>query len=229
VNLIKSGNLAAAREPLETALKLAKTTDFRLKVSRALLIPYRELPQVEPMQKAAEYLLAHSEQAAERSLTRRALLTFLHRRGNLDAALEQYETRLKKTPEDWTVLYLLTEAYATYKRDPERSAAYAERLAAVEKKLGKGLDVAGQAQLAQQYVKAGKLKQGAELYETIAPLDRQLEAWHFKEAAAAWVKLGQGRKALAAAKKSAAAAPENRSALLGYTAVRTLWNQTPTA
>lgn len=212
---INAGNLAAAREPLETALKMAKTDAFRLKVSRALLIPYRELPDIEPMQKAAEFILTNSDQAAERSLTRGVLLTFIHRRGKLDTALDDYEARLKKTPEDRTLLYVLTEAYATYKKDPKRSAEHAEKLAALDKKLGKGQDLAGQAQLAQQYVKAGKLKEGAELYETIAPLDGKLEAWHLKEAAAAWLKAGDRVKAVAAAKKSAAAAPEKRE-LLNY-------------
>lgn len=213
---INGGRLAEAREALETALKLAKTDAFRLKVNRALLIPYRELPEIEPMQRASEYIITNSDQAAERSLTRGTLLGFILRRGKLDAALEGYEARLKTMPEDRTTLYLLTEAYATYKKDPKRSADYADKLAAVEKKLGKGQDLAGQAQRAQQYVKAGKLKEGAELYESIAPLDGKLEAWHYKEAAAAWLKAGDKAKAIAAAKKSGAATPEKRSELLTY-------------
>jgi len=213
---INAGNLAAAREALESAQSLAKTDAMRLKVSQALLIPYRELPEIEPMQKAAEYILTHSEQAAERSLTRRALLAFIHRRGKLDAALEKYEAQLKKTPEDRTVLYVLTEAYAGFKMDPKRSAEVAEQLAAVEKKLGKGPDVASQAHLAQQYVKAGRLKEGAALFEQIAPLDPKLEAWHFKEAAAVWLKAGDKPKAITAASRSAAASPEKRSAGLTY-------------
>ncbi len=213
---INDGNLAAARQPLEAALKLAKTDEFRLRISRTLLVPYRELQEIEPMQKAAEYVIANSPQAAERSLTRMTLLSFIHRRGKLDVALEGYEARLKETPEDGTVLYLLSEAYARYKSDPLRSAECAEKLTAVERKLGKNLDVAEQAQLAQQYVRLAKLKEAAELYETIAPLDGHLQAWHFKEAAAAWLKAGERSKAINAANKAAAAEPEKRGALLTY-------------
>ena len=216
VILLNGGNLVAAREPLEAALKLAKTDAFRVKVNRALLVPYRELPEIEPMQKAAESILTTSEQAWERTRVRGALLSFIQKRGKLDAALKDYEARLKATPDDRTALTLLTEAYATYKEDPAKCVEFAEKLAAVEKKLGKGQDAASQAQLAQQYVKAGKFKQGATLFETIAPLDAKLEAWHLKEAAAAWLKAGDRARAVAAAKKSAAAPPEKRSELLTY-------------
>lgn len=214
--LINTGKVDAAREPLEAALKLAKTDAFRLKVNRALLVPYRELREIEPMQKAAEFIIANSDQAAERSLARGTLLAFIHKRDKMDAAVDEYEKRLKKSPEDRTLLFLLTEAYATYKKDPNKSAEHAEKLAAVEKKLGKGKDVAGQAQLAQQYAKAGKLKEAAELYEAIAPLDAKLEAWHLKEAAAVWLKAGERARAILAARKSAGAAPENRSEQLTY-------------
>ncbi len=214
--LINAGKLADAREALEAALMLARTDAFRLKVNRTLLIPYRELPEIEPMQKAAEYILTHSEQAAERALTRGSLLAFIHKRGKLDAALAAYEARLRQTPEDRLALYVLTEAYATYKKDPAASIKWAEQLAAVEKKLGKGPDVADQAHLAQQYVKAGKPREGAAIFERIAPLDGQLEAWHLKEAAVAWLKAGDRVKAVAAARKSASAPPEKRSAVLTY-------------
>ena len=214
--LVNSGNIAGAREPLEAALMLAKNDAFRLKVNRGLLIPYRELPDIGPMQKAAEYIIANSAQAAERSLTRGSLLGFIQIRGKMEAAVAEYEARLKKTPDDRTVLYLLVEAYDRYKKDPARSAELGEKLASVEKKLGKGQDLASQAQLAQQYVKADKLTEGAELFEKIAPLDAKTEAWHLKEAAAAWLKAGQKAKAIAAAKKSVAGPAEKRSVLLTY-------------
>lgn len=215
-HFINDGNLAAAREPLEAALKMAKTDAYRLKVNRTLLIPYRELQEIEPMQTATEYILTNSEQPAERSLSRRSLLGFIHKRGKLDVALKEYAERAKKTPEDWALLYLLTDAYASYKRDPAKSVEYGEMLAAIDKKLGKKQDLPELALLAQQYVLAEKPKEGATLFETIAPLDAKLEAWHLKEAAAAWLKAGDKIKAIAAAKKSTAAAPEKRGALLAY-------------
>lgn len=135
---INGGNLVAAVEPLEVALKMAKTDAVRVKVYRALLVPYRELPEIGPMQKASEFVMANSDQAYERSNTRSTLLTFIRKRGKLDAALKGYEARLDKSPDDRTALYVLAEAYATYKEDPAKSADYAEKLAAVEKKQGKG-------------------------------------------------------------------------------------------
>jgi hypothetical protein len=216
VDKINGGNLAAAQAPLELALTLAKTDKDKMDTNRALLVVYRELPQIEPMQRAAEYIITNSKQAASQSLTRRALLDFIHRRGKMDQAVEAYEAKLKKMPADFTTLYLLTEAYAMYKRDPARSAELGERLAAAEKKLGKSQDVMSQAKLAQQYVKSNKLKEGAELYEKIAPLDAKLQAWHYKEAAAAWLKAGDKEKALAAANKSLGGAPESRTDLLKY-------------
>jgi tetratricopeptide (TPR) repeat protein len=216
VDKINSGNLAAARAPLERALKLAKTDKDKLDTNRALLVVYRELPEIEPMQKAAEYIIANSKQAAAQSLTRRALLEFIHRRGKMDEAVKAYEAKLTKVPRDYTTLYVLTEAYATYKKDPARSAELGERLAAIEKTLGKSQDVLSQAKLAQQYVKSNKLKEGAELYEKIAPLDAKMQAWHYKEAAAAWLKAGDKEKALAAATKSLGGAPESRTDLLKY-------------
>jgi len=214
---VNSGNLAAAREPLEAAFKLANTDREKLDAQRALLVPYRELQEIGPMQGAAEYIIANSEQAAERSLTRGTVLAFVQKRGKMDEAVKGYEERLKKAPEDRTLLYLLTEAHATYTKNATRSVELGEKLAAVEKKLGKKVDVPGQAQLAQQYIKAGKLKEGAELYEEIAPLDPKLEAWHYKEAATTWLKAKDKTKALAAAKKSEkAATPEKRSEQLTH-------------
>jgi len=214
--LLASGNLAAARAPLESALAQATTDAVRLEINRTLLVPYRELEDVEPMQRAAEAVIANSPRVAERSLTRRSLLAFLHRRGKMDAAVTGYEDRLKTKPDDATVLYLLAEAYASYKKDPALSVAHSERLAAVEKKLGREPDPAGQILLAQQLAKAGKPKSAAEVYETAAPADKTTEAWHFAEAAAAWLKAGDKPKALAAARKSDAATPEKRSEGLTY-------------
>jgi hypothetical protein len=214
---VNGGNLAAAREPLETALKLAKTDKQKIEAQRALLIPYRELPQIEPMQSAAEFIIAKSDQSAERSLSRGSLLGFIQKRGKMEDAVKGYEERLKQTPEDRTLLYILAEAQRTYQKNPARSIELGEKLASVEKKLGNKVDVYEQSQLAGQYVKASKFKDGAELFESIAPLDAKMEAWHFKEAAAAWMKGKDSEKALAAARKSEkAATPEKRTELLTH-------------
>lgn len=213
---IRDGDLSAAREPLEAAAKLAATDREKLEAHRTLLVPYRELQDVEPMQASAEFIVANSTQPAERSLVRSSMLSFVQKRGKMDTAITGYEARLKKNPDDGTVLYLLAEAYATHKKDPTKAADAGERLAAVEEKSGRRADPAERAKLAEQYVKSGKAKAGAELYEKVAPADPKQQAWLLKEAAAAWLKAGEKAKAVATAKKSAAAAPEARSDLLTY-------------
>lgn len=215
--LVNGGNLAAAREPLEAAFKLAKTDREKIDAQRALLTPYRELQEIAPMQGAAEYIISHSEQVAERSLTRGLLLGFVNKRGKMDDAVKGYEERLKAAPEDRALLYILTEAQGTYQKNAARSVELGERLAAVEKKLGNKVDVSAQAYLAQQYIKVGNLKEGAKLFESIAPLDAKLEAWHYKEAATTWMKAKDRDKALAAARLSEkAATPEKRTEQLTH-------------
>lgn len=212
---IKDGNMSAAREPLEAAARLATTDRERLEAHRALMTPYRELQEVEPMQRATEFVIAHTTQPAEKSLARSALLSFVHKRGKMDGAVAGYEARLDKNPADRTALYLLTEAYATHKKDPARAADRAEKLAAEETKAKVAPDPADQAKLAELYVRAGRAKDGAALFEAVAPTNPSTEAWHFKEAAAAWMKAGDKVKAVKAARKSAGV-KESRSDQLMY-------------
>jgi hypothetical protein len=213
---VNAGRLDDARAPLEAAARLAATDREKLEAHRALMIPYRELREVEPMQKAAEYVITNSASAPERSLARGEMLSFVHKRGKMGAVVEGYEERLKKTPDDRTALYVLAEAYGKYKEDAGRAAKVGEQLAALEKKAGKAVNVPEQAKLAAQYVKSGRLKDGAELFESIAPADATLAAWHWKEAAAAWLKAGDKAKALAAAKNADAAGPEKRGQILTH-------------
>lgn len=213
---VNSRNYAASLEPLEAALKLAPDDAYRLKVYRALLPAYRQLADIDKMFEAELFILEKSSSAPEQSIHRRQLLSFLHERGKVDVAVERLEKRLQKDPNDRTALFVLCEIYAELKKDPKRSAELIERLARVAMKEGKPLDVQMSAQLAQQYVKAGKLQEGAELYEKIAPLDPKLSAWHWKDAAEAWLKANDKKRALEAARKSAASQPEQRSELLTH-------------
>jgi tetratricopeptide (TPR) repeat protein len=213
---VKAGNLAAAREPFEAAAKLATTDREKLDAYRSLLVPYRELQEVAPMQTAAEFIITHSKQSAERSLTRSAMLSFVHKRGKTDDVVAGYETRLEKDPADQTALYLLTELYATFKKDPVRAVDRGAKYLEAVKKAGLLPDLTEQAKLAELYVRADRPKEGAALFEVIAAGDAKMEAWHWKEAAVAWLKAGDKAKAVASARKSAAATPEARSDLLTY-------------
>lgn len=214
-NHVRAGRLADAREPLEAAAELAKTDREKIEARRALLVPYRELQEIAPMQSAAEYIFAHSEQPAEQSLTRGSLLSFINKRGKLTDAIAGYEERLKKTPDDRAALYVLTEAYGRYQSKPTEAAEAGEKLIAVEAKLKVKPYVISHAEIARQMVLAKRYKDGAELFEKLAPLDATMEAWNLKEAAVAWQKGDDKAKALAAAKKSAAGV-EKRSESLAY-------------
>lgn len=207
---------AESQEPFEAALELTKETKLKVKLYGALIASYRLEKEIEKMSTAVEYIIANSESAAEQSLTRRSYMSFIHERGRTDDVVKRNEEKLKADPKNRTALYLLSEIYAELKKEPAKSAELVERLAALDKQSGKPVNVQQQAQLAQQYVKAKKLKEGAELYESIAPLDEALTAWHLKEAADAWLKAGDKKKAVAAAKKSEESKPEARSEQLTY-------------
>lgn len=207
-------NYAASQEPFESALKLAPDDKYRVKVYRALLGAYRQLPEIDKFVEAADYIITKSADVNERSIIRTDLLSFVHQRGKTNDLAQRYETVLKKDDKNITALYILSELYADLKRDPARSAALLEQLAKVAAADGETLNVTSSAKLAQQYVKQGKFKEGATLFEKIAPLDTKLAAWHWKEAAQAWVKAKDKPKALAAAKAAVETGPETRGDLL---------------
>jgi tetratricopeptide (TPR) repeat protein len=91
-----------------------------------------------------------------------------------------------------------------------------QRLVRLDEKEGKPLDVPQSAELARQYVLAKRHVDGASLFEKVAPMDEKLAAWHWKEAAAAWLAAGEKPKALAAARQSEASEPESRSEQLAH-------------
>lgn len=207
---------AKTREPFEAALKLAPDDEYRVKVYRALLAAYRQDSNWLPCTEALEFIIAHSEQAAERSLARTELMGFLRARGKTNDAAKRYEERLKLSPDDEATIYILIEVYSRLKDDPRRAAVLLEQWSELKKKSGEELKVSEAAQLAGEYVKQKKFKEGAELYEATAPRDAKLAAWHLKEAATAWVKAGDKVRAQAAAKASEAAEPEKRGELLEH-------------
>ncbi len=213
--LLRSGNHAAARKPLEAALAMSESTDAKIRIYQALKAPYRLLEDPEPMFTASDYILRHSQRAAERSLTRTDVLGFAYQRGKLDLLAAKYEEALKENPDDVTALFVLSELYGRLKRDPKRSAQLTERLIAAQKASGQ-LDVGTQAQLAQQLVAGKKFAEGAAMYEQIAPQDEKLAAWHWKEAATAWLSAGKKDDALRAARESEKGSPEARSELLTH-------------
>ncbi|HUQ68383.1 MAG TPA: hypothetical protein VM165_02600 [Planctomycetaceae bacterium] len=210
---------AKSREPLEAALKLAPDDKYRIQVYRALLPVYTQIDNWLPKVEALEFIIQHSEQPAERSQARGELISFIRNRGKTEAAVKRYEERLKETKEDAVTeatLYILIEVYSRLQNDPRKAAERLEQFAALQQKTGRELAVGEAAQLAGEYVKAKKFKEGAELFEQTAKRDEALAAWHYKEAAAAWLKAPDKTRALAAAKLAATSAPEKRGELLEH-------------
>lgn len=196
---LRSRNYTASREPLEAALRLAPDDAYRVKVYEYLMPAYRELPEPDKMVEAAEFVIAHSDQRAKRSIESRSLASFLFQRGKLDAYLDKYEARLKAGPDDVVCLSVLNAMYLTTRRDQERGAAVARTLAVVDKQIA---------------------KRHADELERTAGEDPTATAAKLKDAAQAWLEAGDTERALAAAKKSKASPPEDRSAILKY-----FWHQ----
>jgi RNA polymerase sigma factor (sigma-70 family) len=212
--MYNAGNIAGSRDPFEAALKMAPDDKFRIKVYRALIASYRQQAEIDKFVEAMDFIITKSDRVAERSLARTDLLSFVHQRGKTNDLAKRYEEVLTKDGKNVTALYILSELYADLKRDPKRSSDLLERLAKVQGDSNEKLNVADSAKLAQQYVKQSKFKEGATLFEKIAPMDEKLAAWHWKEAAQAWIKAKDKPRALKAAKASVAAGPEKRGDLL---------------
>jgi len=227
-----SRNFAAAREPFEAVIQLAKDDDaLKLKAYEALLQPYREIPEFEPFQTAAEYVIANHKHDASRSLTRRAYLSFAYNRGQMKNLVARYEKQLKKDPNDWMAVYLLSEIYSRGAGLPpsvehsKRAIELLEHLAKLdaERKKAEGkpeteLSPAEAAKisrekgrLAMQYMRAKDYSKAAALYEEIAPLDTTTHAWNLKEAATARLKLGDKENALRLALAAEKAPAEARN------------------
>jgi len=96
VAFYNSRNFTVSREPFEAAIRLARDDDeMKLKAYEVLLPSYREIPEFEPFQTAAEYVITHHKQDARRSLTRRSYLSFAFNRGQIKNMVKRYEKLLK--------------------------------------------------------------------------------------------------------------------------------------
>ena len=191
--LVREKQLAAAREPLEAAVKLAADDGERRDAYELLVPVYRELPEIDKMLEAQEFRIAHNERRAGRANAARDLASFFHQRGKTDVAIARYDGRLQKDPKDIVALQVLQIVYTRVKSDPELGPKYTQRLDEANREIATKL--------------AERLEKDAEA----AP---QTAAYLLKDAATAWLEADDKPKALATAKKSAASPPESRSELL---------------
>lgn len=185
--LVRDMQFAAAQEPLEAALKLAADDQARLRVYQALLQPYRQLPEIDKMLEAQEFILRHTPQRAGRSRAARDLASFLHQRGKTDAAIQRYDAALRANPNDVAAMTVLATIFTQVKRDAQRGPELTRKLAELDR------------QLAAEH--AQRLEKDAETAPRTA-------ASILKDAGVAWLEAGDKAKALAAAKNHSPAFPK---------------------
>ena len=92
-------------------MRLSDDMPFKVRVSRALMQSYRQLPEIDKMLEATDFILEHGESATEKSLIARALTSFVHQRGKTDEAVKIYEAKLKQDAQNKPALYALAEIY----------------------------------------------------------------------------------------------------------------------
>ncbi|QDU25905.1 hypothetical protein ETAA8_09770 [Anatilimnocola aggregata] len=192
---LREKQVAASQEPFEAAVKLATTDKDRLKAYQALLGAYRLLPDADKMLEAQEFILRNAETTAARSLASRDVASFLHQRGKTDWAIERYEARVQKDPNDPAAVGILARVYALKPDQAQKEAIYEQK--------AKELNL----------VLAAKV---AERFEKAAADSMKLAAWNWKEAATAWLEANDKVKAVAAANKAIATGPEQRTPILAY-------------
>lgn len=186
---------AKAQEPLEAAVRLAPDDAAKLRAYQALVSAYRLLPEIDKMLEAQEFVIRHTERKAGRSIAAGDVASFLHQRGKLDAGVERYEAQLKADAKDVAALSILSVVYTRARRDQQRGPEMTRRLEEVDRAIA---------------------TQAAERNEKDADSAPRLAAAYWKDAAVFWLEAGDKAKALAAAKKSAAGPPEQRSNILTF-------------
>jgi tetratricopeptide (TPR) repeat protein len=192
---VRDGDYPAAIAPLEAALKLAKDDAQRMKAYQALVPAYQLLPQIDKLLAAQEFIIRHTDRRAGRSLAARDVVSAAFQRGKTDAIAERYEAQLKENPKDPAALTILTVVFTQTKRSDPRGPELKTQLDDLDLELAQKL--------------AERLEKDAES----AP---RTSAAYLKDAATAWLEAGDKAKALAAAKKSAAGPPEQRTSILTY-------------
>jgi tetratricopeptide (TPR) repeat protein len=217
MKLSQPGN---ARVAWETALTLKPDDALKGKIYRSLLPLYRIDADYIPYMTTMEYVISHPTSPAEKYLSQSNLQSFLRTRGKQGEAAQYYEAVLRDRPKDATALYILSGLYSRVLQDPRRAVELLEKLMELTRDANGNPDHRTAVQLAEQYVQAGKFKEGAILFEKVAPLDKRTAPHHLREAATAWLKAGEKEKALAVAKRAVAGPPEDRSKQLAY-----FWHQ----
>ena len=190
--LVNAKKFAESQAPLERALLAAANDDQRKQAYQALVPAYRLLPEIDKFLEAQEFNIRHTDRKAGRSNDARDIASFLFQRGKLDLGIQRYEAALKADPKDPAALGVLTTIYSRLKEDKAKAAALTAQQDALNVELATAL--------------ATRLENSKVSPNSAALL--------LKDAASVWLEAGDKAKALAAAKKSLAQPPEQRSGIL---------------
>ncbi len=193
--LYNARQFAEARAPFEAAIELSDDPKLQVKSYRALMQSYRQLPEIDQMLKAVDFIFEHGESSTEKSLTARALTAFVHERGKTAEAIKIYEAKLNENPRSKPALYALEEIYRRAEPNPTRRGELTTRLAEVQRQDEAAL---------------------AEKFEKLATDQPNLAAAHYKDAAVAWQRASNSPKALEALANAENSGPEARNDLLAY-------------
>ncbi|REJ83702.1 MAG: hypothetical protein DWQ29_12280 [Planctomycetota bacterium] len=186
---------AECREPFEAALRLSDDNQFKVRVYRSLMQCYRQLPEIDKMLEATDFIFEHGESSVEKSLIARRLASFAHERGKTQEVVEIYEDKLRDDPQHRPALYTLTQIYDRVEPNPERRNELLEALAVVEREDERQL--------------AGR-------FEALAAEEPNFATRHWKDAAAAWLRADETEKARAAVRRAEATGPETTNDLLAH-------------
>lgn len=224
VAFYNSRNYAAATEPLEAALRMAPGKEEKLKVYKALIPCYRLDSGNKKMMKAVEYVMKNAALGFRASMTTRSYLSFLHQRGKTKEAIERYEDRLKKSPDDKVALRLLGEIYTSYSRNPDRAKEILRQLQVVAPIEMDGSQSAflQQGSLARSFTNAKDYESSAKIYGLLAEKDADNAGQHLKDLADVLLRSGETKKAVEVARKAVEAGPDRRSEQLTYYWYRSL-------
>jgi tetratricopeptide (TPR) repeat protein len=193
---LRAKDEAGARAALEAALRLSTADGDRVDVYGALVTLYRKLPDEGKMIEACKFIAEHADSSGRRHGAAGTLVDFLFQRGKLDEAVAECEATLATEPGNYVALAILSRSLARRGSDQK---ARAEEMMGRLAELDRG--------------RAADLATG---HEATAQADPATAAWYWKDAARAWVEARQFDRALAAAEKSLASDPEQRTTLLTY-------------
>lgn len=190
---IRARKFTEAIPPLEKALAMTPAEDRkkRCDIYDTLTIAYRQLPEIDKFQEAAEYILVNNDSRPGRSIMGRSYVSFLYQRGRTDWAVKHYEEVLKKNPRDPTALTVLGSFLSI--RDGEEKQRGAKLKAELEA------------------LNDERSKKNAEALEATADKDPKQAAFKWKDVARIWLEADEKTKAKAALEKARKAPPEVRS------------------